>query len=69
MHWSILWKDVRLMKLKTNMHFLHAADDSDAAEQEKFIKWLLKVGEGHVPIIDKLDDNIIQLSNDIVLPS
>src|SRR6266540_3357378 len=57
------------MKLKTNMRLLRAADDPDATEQEKFAKWLLKVGEGHVPTVDKLDDNIIQLPNDIVLPS
>ena len=67
---SILWKHVRLIKLKTNMHLLHAADDPDATEQENFAKWLLKVGEGHIPtIINELDNDIIQLPNDIVLLS
>lgn len=67
---SILWKNVRLMKLKTNMRLLRAVDDPDAAEQEKFAKWLLEVGEGHVPtIINELGDDVIQLPNDIVLPS
>ena len=47
------------MKLKTNMRLLRAADDPDATEQEKFAKWLLKVEEGRVPTVDKLDDNII----------
>src|ERR1044072_7510287 len=66
---SILWKNIRLMKLKTNMRLLRAADDPDAAEQEEFAKWLLKVGEGRVPNVNKLDDNTIQLPNDIVLSS
>ena len=35
---SILWKHVRLIKLKTNMHLLHAADDPDVTEQENFAK-------------------------------
>ena len=67
---STLWKHIRLMKLKTNMHLLRAADDPDVTEQENFAKWLLKVGEGRIPtIINGLDDNIIQLPNDIVLSS
>ena len=56
---SILWKNIRLMKLKTNMRLLRAADDLDAAEQEEFAKWLLKVGEGCVPNVNKLDNNTI----------
>ncbi|PKY57261.1 hypothetical protein RhiirA4_478206, partial [Rhizophagus irregularis] len=52
------------------MRLLHAVDDPDAAEQEKFAKWLLKVGEGRIPtVINELENDVIQLPNDIVLPS
>jgi hypothetical protein len=58
------------MKLKTNMCLLCAVGDPDVAEQEKFAKWLLEVGEGHIPaVINELEDDVIQLPNDIVLPS
>lgn len=58
------------MKLKTNMHLFCVVDDPDAAKQKKFAKWLLKVEENHIStVINELEDNVIQLSNDIVLPS
>jgi ATP-dependent DNA helicase PIF1 len=67
---STLWKHVRLIKLKTNMRFLCAVDDPDAAKQKKFAEWLLKIRESHIPTaINELDDNVIRLSNNIVLPS
>ncbi|CAG8606337.1 2077_t:CDS:2, partial [Cetraspora pellucida] len=37
------------MLLKINLHLLHNANELDAAEQEEFANWLLKVEEGHIP--------------------
>jgi ATP-dependent exoDNAse (exonuclease V) alpha subunit len=57
------------MTLKTNMRLLRTVNEPDAIEQEEFANWLLKVGEGQIPTIDGLANNIIQLPNDIVLQS
>src|SRR5438874_10516210 len=66
---SILWTHVKLIKLKINMRLQHAENQPDAAEQKEFADWLLEVGEGHIPTIRGLENNIIQLPNDIILPS
>jgi hypothetical protein len=55
------------MILKTNMCLLRAVNESDANKQKEFTKWLLKVGKGHIPNINGLGSNIIQLPNDIIL--
>ncbi|CAG8631298.1 441_t:CDS:1 [Cetraspora pellucida] len=55
------------MSLKINMHLLYNANKPDAAEQEEFANWLLKVEEEHIPTVDEMKCNIIQLSKDIIL--
>ncbi|CAB5217445.1 unnamed protein product [Rhizophagus irregularis] len=37
--------------------------------KKEFAEWLLKVGEGRIPTIRGLENNIIRLPNDIILPS
>ena len=66
---SILWTHVKLIKLKINMRLQRAENQPDAAEQKEFAEWLLKVGEGRIPTIRGLENNIIRLPNDIILPS
>ena len=66
---SILWTHVKLIKLKINMRLQHAENQPDAAEQKKFADWLLEVGKGYIPTIRGLENNIIRLPNDIILPS
>src|SRR2546421_12573388 len=46
-----------------------AENQPDAAEQKEFADWLLEVGEGRIPTIRGLENNIIRLPNDIILPS
>jgi hypothetical protein len=46
---STFWKDIRVLRLSTNMRLLAHANQMDAAEQanaEGFAKWLLNVGDG-----------------------
>jgi hypothetical protein len=46
---SAFWKDVRILRLSTNMRLLAHAGQMDATEQanaEHFAKWLLNVGDG-----------------------
>lgn len=66
---SILWTHVKLIKLKINMRLQRAENQPDAAEQKEFADWLLEVGEGRIPTIRGLENNIIRLPNDIILPS
>src|SRR5204863_359473 len=51
------------------MHLQRAENQPDAAEQKEFADWLLEVEEGHIPTIRGLENNIIRLPNDIILPS
>ena len=51
------------------MHLQRAENQPDAAEQKEFADWLLEVGEGRIPTIRGLENNIIRLPNDIILPS
>ncbi|CAB5185425.1 unnamed protein product [Rhizophagus irregularis] len=39
------------------------------SKQDRFAEWLLKVGEGRIPTMRGLENNIIRLPNDIILPS
>jgi ATP-dependent DNA helicase PIF1 len=67
---SILWRHVKIMKLKINMRLLRNANDPDAFEQREFSEWLLKVGEGRIPIINNgLNSNSIYIPDDLILPS
>jgi len=66
---SILWRHVKLITLKTNMRLLRAENEPDAAKQREFANWLLEIGEGRIPTIRGLENNIIRLPNDIILPS
>ena len=61
--------NVKLIKLKINMHLQCAKDQPDVAKQKEFAEWLLKVGEDRISTIRGLENNIIQLPNDIILPS
>ena len=54
------------MTLKINMRLHRFADEPDAVEQKEFARWLLEVEEDR---IHKLKDNIIQLLNNLILPS
>jgi hypothetical protein len=45
-----------------------AENQSDVTEQKEFAEWLLKIGEGRISTIRELENNIIQLPNDIILP-
>ncbi|CAG8628184.1 11038_t:CDS:2, partial [Dentiscutata heterogama] len=60
---------VKVMRLKTNMRLLQSANEPDAKAQEEFAKWLLKIGEGHIPSINRLEKDIIQILRNFVLPS
>src|SRR5438270_10509732 len=51
------------------MRLQRAENQPDAAEQKEFADWLLEVGEGRIPTIRGLENNIIRLPNDIILPS
>ncbi|CAB4488149.1 unnamed protein product [Rhizophagus irregularis] len=66
---STLWTHVKLITLKINMRLFRTENQPDAAEQKEFAEWLLKVGEGRIPTIRGLENNIIRLPNDIILPS
>ena len=66
---SILWMHVKLLTLKINIRLQYAKDQPDAAEQKEFAEWLLKVEEGRISTIRGLENNIIRLPNDIILPS
>lgn len=66
---SYLWKHVKVMKLKINMRLLQSANEPDAEAQKEFAEWLLKIGEGHIPPINGLETDMIQIPKDFVLPS
>ena len=66
---SILWAYVELITLKINMRLFRTENQPDAIEQKEFAEWLLKVGEGCIPTITGLENNIIRLPNDLILPS
>src|SRR5947209_17573926 len=51
------------------MRLQRAENQPDAAEQKEFADWLLEVGESRIPTIRGLENNIIRLPNDIILPS
>ena len=51
------------------MHLQYAENQSDTAKQKEFTEWLLEIGEGCIPTIRGLENNIIRLPNDIILPS
>ena len=48
------------------MRLQHAENQPDVAEQKEFADWLLEVGEGRIPTIRGLENNIIRLPNDII---
>src|SRR5436190_13694152 len=58
-----------MIKLKINMRLQRAENQPDATEQKEFADWLLEVEEGRIPTIKGLENNIIRLPNDIILPS
>jgi len=60
---------VKLLTLKINMHLFCAKNQPDAIEQKEFTEWLLEVGEDRIPTIRGLENNIIRLPNNIILPS
>ena len=66
---SILWTHIKLIILKINIRLFRTENQPDVIEQREFAEWLLKVGEGHIPTIRGLENNIIRLPNDIILPS
>nr|CAG8536686.1 12222_t:CDS:2 [Entrophospora candida] len=63
MMYRYAFEAVEVMKLKINMR-LHCTT-SDLIEQDEFARWLLKVGEGHIPAVGAEKD-IIQLPDDVV---
>src|SRR5439155_10456135 len=65
----ILWTHIKLITLKINMHLFRTENQPDAIEQKEFAEWLLKVEEGRISTIRGLENNIIRLPNDIILPS
>ena len=66
---SILWTHIKLIALKINMRLFRTENQPDAVKQKEFAEWLLEVGEGHIPTIRELENNIIRLPNDLILPS
>src|SRR3954463_16060467 len=66
---SILWTHIKLITLKINMRLYRSENQPDAIEQKEFAEWLLEVEEGRIPTIRELENNIIRLPNDIILPS
>ena len=66
---STLWTHIKSVTLKINMRLFRTENQPDAVEQKEFAEWLLKVGEGHIPTIRGLENNIIRLPNDLILPS
>ena len=50
------------------MYLFHAENQSDAIEQKEFAEWLLEVGKDHISTIRGLENNIIRLPNNIILP-
>ena len=66
---STLWTHIKLISLKINMRLFRTENQPDIIEQREFAEWLLKVGEGQIPTIRGLENNIIRLPNDLILPS
>ena len=66
---STLWIHIKLISLKINMRLFRTENQPDIIEQREFAEWLLKVGEGQIPTIRGLENNIIRLPNDLILPS
>ena len=56
---STLWTHIKLMTLKINMRLFRTENQPDAVEQKEFAEWLLEVGEGRIPTIRGLENNII----------
>ena len=51
------------------MHLQCAENQSNTTEQREFAEQLLEIGESRIPTIRGLENNIIRLPNDIILPS
>ena len=51
------------------MRLLRAENEPDTTKQKEFIKWLLEIEENCISTIRGLENNIIRLPNDIILPS
>ena len=66
---STLWTHIKLITLKINMRLFRTENQPDVIEQKEFAEWLLEVGEDRIPTIRGLENNIIRLPNDIILPS
>ncbi|OMP11284.1 DNA helicase PIF1, ATP-dependent [Corchorus olitorius] len=54
---SDLWKECRLLALKTNMRFLRKGMDEDERNQmREFAEWILKIGDGKISAVGLNDD-------------
>ena len=56
---SILWEDVHMMKLTINMRI---QDEN----QQEFVDYLLKLGEGEEPVYENIGEDVIKLDDDLV---
>lgn len=61
---SYLWNNVQILKLTKNMR-LNQLDEVSANEQFEFAQYLLRVGNGEIPIVKELNEDIIQLPTDM----
>ncbi len=62
---SKLWKNITLLKLTINTR-LHLLNVHDAEQQNQFSKYLIRIGEGHEPIIKDLGEERIRLPDKFV---
>ena len=48
---SPLWSHCQQLYLRTNRHVLNLLNDGDGAthQRQEYAKWLLQLGEGHLP--------------------
>ncbi|CAG8688558.1 23079_t:CDS:1 [Cetraspora pellucida] len=55
---SLLWTNIDVMFLKTNMRLLNFTNTSNISKENEFTKWLLKIGKGLIPTIDNQSNTI-----------